>query len=122
MPNWKETVEGRYAIKYDKDKGCFFILDCWNEQVKNLPLDAEIPEDSSAVKTLSSMEVNALVGELIKLGWLDKMKIVGEDKQITKEMKDIREVAIESIFNVASQDIAEGVAREAILAIREIAR
>jgi len=128
--NLEESVPGRYVINYSKEGGIFRILDSWHSTIKNLKLEENpnIPDDSPAIKIISTEEVNALVGELIKLGWLDKMvssRTNTELLQPIQRSKTLTEIAVENIqkivystekINGADKDVA----REAVVSIREI--
>ena len=123
----KETIKERYRIHYDAQKGCFRILDCWHDTIKNIAdLTQDIPDDSPAIKIITQMEANALIGELLKLGWLDKIvKEKPAQGQVKEERaislpKDIREIAIKNIKEITETKADPGVIKEAILAIREI--
>jgi hypothetical protein len=75
--DFKKDVPERYRCAYDKESDCFHILDTWDPQVQNIAdLTLDIPKTSSALKIISSAEVNSLVGLLIKMGWMDKYKII----------------------------------------------
>ena len=134
MPDWKEVIRERYRVHYDAQKGCFRILDCWHDTIKNIAdLTQDIPDDSPAIKIISQMEANALIGELLKLGWLDKIAKINpqlvkekpaqeqiKDEKTISPPKDIREIAIKNIKEITEIKTDPGVIKEAILAIREI--
>ena len=75
MSDLEELVPERFRVFFNQQNSLFRILDTWHPSIKNLKLEEnpELPEESPALKNLSSEEVNAIVGELIRLGWLDKM-------------------------------------------------
>jgi len=76
----KKEVPERYRCAYDKESDCFQILDTWDPQLQNIAdLQAEVPKSSTALKLVSAAEVNALVGLLIKMGWMEKYKIIKEE-------------------------------------------
>ena len=120
--DWEKIIPERYRVKYDN--GIWFILDTWHPQVKNIAdLDQDISVDSPAIKKISELEINAIVGEMIKMGWLDKFKHSDEQMEIsniTKKKEDIRQIAIENITLVVQNEADSSIAREAIIAIREI--
>ncbi len=71
--DFEKTIAERYRVKYESKKDCFFILDTWHEQIKNIAdFNSDIPEDSPALKIISGGEANALVSELEKKGWVKK--------------------------------------------------
>ena len=124
MPDWEQEVKERFRVLYEKETGSFRICDLWDPTVKSLPLDATIPNDSPAIKTLSSAEVNALLGKLNELGWLDQFKKFAgnvEMKELSQRGKEIKQVAIENVTKVVELAADNGVSREAIAAIEKIA-
>ena len=124
MADWTQEVRERYRINYDKEGGVFRLLDLWDPTVKSLPLEATIPNDSTAIKTLSSSEVNALLGKLNELGWLDQFKKFAgnvEIKELSQQGKEIKQIAIENVTKVVELAADNGVSREAIAAIEKIA-
>ena len=127
MSDWKEEVKERYRIFYDKETGAFHICDLWHESVKNLPLDAVIPEDSPAIKILSSLEINALLGELDKLGWLSQYKKFSGDLSIRElpQRKTLQEIVVDKIAEIVldsgkKNGANDTVVKEAISTLREI--
>jgi hypothetical protein len=123
MADWKEESSAQHRVTYDKVSGSFRILNLWDESVRNLPIDAEIPENSSAMKTLSALEVNALLGKVNEMGWIKKIfgDQVSENSSETSEpRKSIQEIAITNVFEVAKLGGDESVAKEAISAIRDM--
>ena len=123
MADYKEEVPERFRINYNKLSGAFYILDMHNESVRNLPPDATIPEDSPAMKVLSGLEVNALLGELNKMGWIEKLfGARTEQAAVTPRVyqKTTNEIAIENITAIIQSGKDESVSKEAIMAIREI--
>jgi hypothetical protein len=129
----QELVPGRFIVRYDKALNTFRILDTWHESIKNLNLEENpvIPDESPALKTLSTEEVNALVGELIKLGWLDKMisaksGVQEVTPQSASPVKDSRDLIVEKITEITlddgnRQEPHSSVSRDAIMALKEIA-
>jgi len=129
--DWEKIIPERYRISYDRATGSFRILDTWHESIKNLPdLDGEIPDNSLAVKILNTLEVNTLIGELGKMGWLDKFISDSGTKIMAAPIvksKTIGEIAVDRIAEIVkdtakSVGADEAVSREGILAIREIAQ
>ncbi len=71
--DFKEIVPERYRVKYDNAKDCFYILDTWHPQIKNMAdLTQDIPDDSPAMKIVTGSEVSAVIGLLTKMGRFDK--------------------------------------------------
>jgi hypothetical protein len=124
MSDWTEENNIQYRITYDQAAGVFRILNTWHDSVKNLPIDTEIPDNSPAMKILSSLEVNALLGILNSMGWIKK--IFGDQSSSnpaflsSEPRKSIQEIAIENITKIASLGGDEGVAKESVMAIREV--
>jgi hypothetical protein len=129
--NLEEMVPERFRVVYIKDTNSFKILDTWHATIKNLNLEDNpvLPDDSPAVKTLSSEEVNSLVGELIKIGWLDRMiasKTQVETPQPVRSEKSSKELIVEKIAEIALDNAANSdsritVSKDAISALKEIA-
>ena len=86
--------------------------------------DAVISQDSPALTILSTEQTNSLIGELIRLGWLDKLKSNDNTQQTTvipEKAKSIEEIAIVKIVEVVkSENLKDDVAKEAIMAIRNL--
>jgi len=124
MADWKEESAIQFSVKYNKETGVFSILNLWDDSVRNLPPDVEIPANSSAMKTLSNLEVNALLGKVNEMGWIQKMfgtqPKSDAEAALSQPRKTIQEVAIENIYEVAKLGGDEGVAKESVMAIREI--
>jgi hypothetical protein len=127
--DFEKMVPERYKITHDTETGSFRILDTWHASIKNLPdLDQDIPINSPALKIVNALEVNALLGELDKLGWLEKYKKnlgVIQEPMVHSAQKSLHELAIENITAIAKStgnesNVNEGVAREALVAIREV--
>jgi hypothetical protein len=130
--DFTEIIPSRYRISYDTKTGAFWILDCWHETVKNLPdiENAVIPENSPAVIIISSEQANALIGEQIKLGWFDKLKVKMASPGVPPVTHEDRinisteQLAINKIADIATDTklngVNEQVAKEAISAIREL--
>jgi hypothetical protein len=108
MADWKEESEIQYRVLYDQSTGAFSILDLWNNAVRNLPSDATVPEDSPALKKISSLEVNALLGKLNEMGWIEKLfGKSGSPSTSSSPKQTTMEMAIEKIENIALLKILE---------------
>ena len=84
--DFKEIVPERFKARHDNKTDCFYILDTWHPQVMNLPnLEEEIPEESPAMKVLSGAEINAIIAEMKRIGYLDRIIKVNSDQGIIKE-------------------------------------
>jgi len=125
--DWKEMGIARYRVWYDKINSNFRILDVWHDSIKNIPenqLNEDIiSEDSPAVRILNLDEVNSLIEKLKEMGWLEKyIKVESQISPIVRS-KTLQEIAIEKIHDIAQIDNKNHdstVAREGVLAIREI--
>ena len=121
MSDYTQEIPERFRIHYDSSSGVFRILDLWAEDIKNLPPDATIPDNSPAMKILSSTEVNALLGKLKQMGWLEKMfGQQGEQATSIYPKKDVKEIAIENVTKVVELAADFGVSKSAIEAIEKI--
>lgn len=129
--DFSTEIPERYRVVYDKVTDCFKILDTHHPQVMNLGFDADIPDNSPAMKIVTNSEVNALLGTLNKIGWIERIFGVGGKNTSVKhdvvEKKDIKQVAIENIKDIAVEaikmpdsELGDSV-KEAISAIREVA-
>lgn len=133
MPDLEELVPERFRIFFNQQNNLFKILDTWHPSIKNLKLEdnPDLPEESPAIKTLNSEEVNAIVGELIKLGWLDKM--IGTKREKEREIeapihknKTITDSIVDKIAEITLDDGNQNephssVSKDAISALKEIA-
>lgn len=119
-PDWREDVKERFRVSYSSETGVFRILDLWHDSVVSLPLEATIPDDSPAMKVISTLEVNALLGKLKQMGWLDKMFGQGEQVASIYSKKDVKEIAIENVTKVVELAADCGISKSAIEAIEKI--
>ena len=134
--NLEELVPERYRIYFNQTNNLFKIMDTWHPSIKNLKLEDNpaIPDNSPAVKTVTAEEVNAIVGELIKLGWLDKL-IAAKTGKSTTEINNIQnttrrpstiELIVEKIAEITLDDGSKpephsSVVKDGISALKEIA-
>jgi hypothetical protein len=128
--DWKTMGQARYSTWYDEATKTFRVLDIWHSSIKNIDQNAiddnMIPDDSPAVKILSTEEVNSLMSEVKKLGWLGKY--AGEEPTGIKlehiaRPPTLHEVAISKVADIAHLEMPkynEQVCKEAISAIRNI--
>jgi hypothetical protein len=83
MQDFEKVIPERYRASYDKIKDCFYILDTWHPQIKNLPnLEDSIPDDSPALKIVTGTEMNAIIEEMKKIGYLDQIIKVNAPRSI----------------------------------------
>tara|TARA_Y100000310_G_scaffold261163_1_gene270390 strand:- start:133 stop:540 length:408 start_codon:yes stop_codon:yes gene_type:complete len=132
MSDFEKLVPERFRVFFNQQNSLFRILDTWHPSIKNLKLEEnpELPEESPALKNLSSEEVNAIVGELIRLGWLDKM--IGAKKEQSENVapmhksKTTTDVIVDRIAEITLDDGEKpephsSVVKDAISALKEIA-
>jgi len=130
--NLEELVPERYRVYFNKENNAFRILDTWHATIKNLNLEEnpELSDDSPALKTLSSEEINAVVRELIKIGWLDKIinsktghEIVDATSHKTQSTTDhiIDKIAEVTLDDGQHEEPHSSVTKDAISALKEIA-
>jgi len=71
--DYEKTIPERYRATYDSKKDVWLVLDSWHPQIKNMAdLSDEIPDDSPALKIIPGSEMNAIMGAMIKMGWIEK--------------------------------------------------
>ena len=132
MSDLEELIPERFRVFFNQQNSLFRILDTWHPSIKNLKLEEnpELPEESPALKNLSSEEVNAIVGELIKLGWLDKMigakKEQVENVSLIHKSKSTVDIIVDRIAEITLDDGEKpephsSVVKDAISALKEIA-
>jgi len=132
MSDFEKLVPERFRVFFNQQNSLFRILDTWHPSIKNLKLEEnpELPEESPALKNLSSEEVNAIVGELIRLGWLDKM--IGAKKEQSENVspmhksKSTTDIIVDRIAEITLDDGEKpephsSVVKDAISALKEIA-
>jgi len=132
MADLEELIPERFRVFFNQQNSLFRILDTWHPSIKNLKLEEnpELPEESPALKNLSSEEVNAIVGELIRLGWLDKM--IGAKKEQSENVspmhkrKSTTDIIVDRIAEITLDDGEKpephsSVVKDAISALKEIA-
>ena len=130
----EQLVPERYRIYFNQANNLFKILDTWHPSIKNLKLEdnPDIPDNSPAIKTITAEEVNAIVGELIKLGWLDKVIAAKTGKETSQEISaaprrpSIQELIVLKIAEITIDDNNKtephtSVSKDAISALKEIA-
>ena len=69
--DWAAMGISRYRTNFDPTTKTFRILDVWHESIKNIPeneLDRDIPDNSPAIKILSTEEISSLLEKLKELG------------------------------------------------------
>lgn len=87
--DFKEMIPERYRVKYDTAKDCFYVLDTWDPQIKNIAdLTHDIPENSPALKIITGTEMNAIIMILKKMGRLED-KIIKPNNNHSTINKDM---------------------------------
>ena len=111
----KDKIPEQYRVSYDEVTGAFWILDCWHPTIENLNpdtyKDTPIDPKSPAVTIINKEQANALVGELIKRGWLDKI-IEGKIRN--------NEVPAVTVVNTPAVTVAETLPSKGISTIVEL--
>lgn len=134
--NLRESVPEQYRVTLDDKTSSIWILDCWHKTIENLDPEnynvTNIDPESPAVTILNKEQINALIGGLIKLGWLDKIidnKVYNNPKVINTVVEPIETLqskAIASIVELIKINSAvptdERTVQEAISSIRELGK
>jgi hypothetical protein len=103
MQDFEKVIPERYRASYDKIKDCFYILDTWHPQIKNLPnLEDSIPDDSPALKTVTGTEINAIIEEMKKIGYLDQIIKVNAPRSIIENKESSNEDLVKAIKELTS--------------------
>lgn len=131
MPDLEKLVPERYRVFFNQQQNLFKILDSWHPTIKNLNLEEnpDLPDESPALKTISAEEVNAIVGELIRLGWLDNMIGAKRDQEVAAPIhksKTTTDLIVDKIAEITLDDGNQNephssVSKDAISALKEIA-
>jgi len=90
LGNMLRERDQQYVATRDTTTNTWRILDSWSDALKELDVDDEIPDDSSAVKILSEGEFIAVVKEASRLGVLQNSPSgsTEEDEEILTEATD----------------------------------
>ncbi len=122
----------QYVASKDETTHTWRILNTWSDELKNLQVDDDVPDDNSAVTILTEGEFIALVKEAARLGVLENasfssevdtsefdsiisdreneiklLKAQLEHKTDHSEDYDLKEKAMDSIIKLVSlQDVA----------------
>ena len=93
--------EQQYVASKDENTRTWRILDTWSEELKNLGVDDEIPDDSPAVTILTEGGFIALIKEAARVGVLENASLGGgggvdteEMEQLDQEVSEIREKVV----------------------------
>ena len=131
MPDLEKLVPERYRVFFNQQQNLFKILDSWHPTIKNLNLEEnpDLPDESPALKTISAEEVNAIVGELIRLGWLDNMIGAKKEQGVAvpiHKSKTTTDLIVDKIAEITLDDGNQNephssVSKDAISALKEIA-
>ena len=132
MGNMLRDRDVQYVASKDETTHTWRILNTWSDELKNLQVDDDVPDDNAAVTVLTEGEFIALVKEAARLGVLEHANFGGDvdssefdaiisdqDKEITalqerleqktdhSEEYDLKEKAMDSIIKLVSlQDVA----------------
>jgi|TARA_R100000789_G_scaffold99221_2_gene105118 hypothetical protein len=101
LGNMLRERDQQYVATRDDATNTWRILDSWSDALKELDVDDDIPDDSSAVKILSEGEFIAVVKEAARLGILQNVPSgsTEEDEEILTEASDK--------IDVLTQDLEE---------------
>tara|TARA_Y100000310_G_scaffold114205_1_gene112703 strand:+ start:331 stop:750 length:420 start_codon:yes stop_codon:yes gene_type:complete len=132
MGNMLRDRDVQYVASKDETTHTWRILNTWSDELKNLQVDDDVPDDNSAVTILTEGEFIALVKEAARLGVLENasfssevdtsefdsiisdreneiklLKAQLEHKTDHSEDYDLKEKAMDSIIKLVSlQDVA----------------
>ena len=132
MGNMLRDRDVQYVASKDETTHTWRILNTWSDELKNLQVEDEVPDDSPAVTVLTEGEFIALVKEAARLGVLEHANfsadvdttelddmISDRDKEIStlqgqldqvvdhSEEYDLKEKAMDAIIKLVSlQDVA----------------
>ena len=132
MGNMLRDRDVQYVASKDETTHTWRILNTWSDELENLQVEDEVPDDSPAVTVLTEGEFIALVKEAARLGVLEHANfsanvdttelddiISDRDKEINalqvqleqktdhSEDYDLKEKAMDSIVKLVSlQDVA----------------
>jgi len=134
MGNMLRDRDVQYVASKDETTNTWRILNTWSDELKNLQVDDDVPDDNPAVTVLTEGEFISLVKEAARLGVLEHasfnndtdinttefdMIISDQDKEIKmlktqlgqttdhSEDYDLKEKAMDSIIKLVSlQDVA----------------
>ena len=96
----------QYTALKDEVTNTWRILDTWNEELKNLSPDDDIPDDSKAVTILTEGGFLALLREAARLGVLDNVAFTdntGEEHE--EERQEMHDKIVKYEKEVASLQI-----------------
>ena len=79
--------EVQYIALRDETSKTWRILDTWNEALKELDMEDDIPDDNPAVSILTESAFTALIKEAARLGVLENVDF-GSDNSYELEEKD----------------------------------
>ena len=91
MGNILRERDQQYVATRDEATNTWRILDSWNDALRELDVDDDIPDDSSAVKILSEGEFIAVIKEAARLGVLQNSQAGGssaEDDELLSEAEE----------------------------------
>jgi len=132
MGNMLRDRDVQYVASKDEITHTWRILNTWSDELKNLQVDDDVPDDNSAVTVLTEGEFIALVKEAARLGVLEHANFSGDvdssefdaiisdreneikllqsqlgNKTDHSEDYDLKEKAMDSIIKLVSlQDVA----------------
>jgi len=96
----------QYTALKDEVTNTWRILDTWNEELKNLSPDDDIPDDSKAVTILTEGGFLALLREAARLGVLDNVAFTDNtEEEHEEERQEMRDKIVKYEKEVAALQI-----------------
>ena len=104
--------EVQYIALRDETSKTWRILDTWNEALKELDMEDDIPDDNPAVSILTESAFTALIKEAARLGVLENIdfgsdnsyELEEKDAEIAKLKAEISKIKEEPIMDPAVED------------------
>jgi len=82
---------GEQYVANQDDKGTWRILDTWNDALKILEPDEDVPDNSPAVTIMSEGAFLALMKEASRLGVLENASSPLDNEELNTQIRDLQE-------------------------------
>jgi hypothetical protein len=82
---------GEQYVANQDDKGTWRILDTWNDALKILEPDEDVPDNSPAVTIMSEGAFLALMKEASRLGVLENASSLLGNEELNTQIRDLQE-------------------------------